>query len=472
MLPAHRRSIPYVEGVLVRTVVLVLTAAAALNAGSARAEDLAAASRRVADSLASVLAASPGRAAVSTVAVLRFAETGVVAGLGAQVSDLVAARLGQAARVKVLDGAALQAILGEQRLRTLLASGRPEDADLARAGAQAVVAGEVVTDGERLRIRARLLLPGGKLLGTAQAAADRGAPAPAAPVAAPAGGESGSVEIAVRRMADGLAGGFARLPGSTRYRRLAVLAFAEVGDRAQQRKLGTIVAAEVATVLRRDHGLLLVEREKIGQVLGELRLQQMVAPDTAQAGKIGQLADAQALVIGSVAEAGDRYLVTSRIVATQSGESLAAESASLPEAALVAVASDAVVLRSRGDAAFRSLLVPGLGQLYNRQPVKGWFFAGAAAGLAGAAIGFHLAGASAFDRYRKATSSAEATRLYEQASSRNTTRNWLLVGLAAAWAVNVVDAYTSGVDGQAMLGGGVAVAPLPGGAGLALAGRF
>ena len=462
-----------------RTFMLIAAAAAALSAGAARAEDLPAVARRVADSLASVLAASPERASISAVGVLRFAETGVHAGLGAQVSDLVAARLRQAARVKVLDGAALQASLGEQRLRSLQLSGQPEDADLARAAAQALVAGEVGADGQRLRVRARLLVPGGKLLGTAQAAADVASPALAAPAsgasapAAPAV-ESGSVEIAVRRMSDGLAGGFARLPGSTRYRRLAVLAFAEVGEHAQKRKLGTIVAAEVATVLRRDHGLLLVEREKLGQVLGELRLQQMVTLDSSQASKIGQLADAQALVVGSVAEAGDRYLVTSRIVATQTGEALAAESASLPEAALVAVASEAVVLRSRGDAAFRSLLVPGLGQFYNRQPAKGWFFAGASAGLAGAAVGFHLAGASAYDRYHKAATSAEATRLYDQASSRYTTRNWLLVGLAAAWAANVVDAYTSGVDGQAMLGGGVvaAAAPLPGGGGLALAGRF
>jgi TolB-like protein len=454
--------------------VIIAVAAAALDTAAARAEDLPAAARRVADSLASVLAASPERALVSTVGVLRFAEAGVAAGLGSQASDAVAARLG-VARIKVLDGGAIQALLGEQRLRTLLAGGRPEESDLGRTGAQALVTGEVVADGERLRIRARLLLLGGKTLGTAQAVADRAASAAAAaPVPSPVAAESGSVEVAVRRMSDGLAGGFARLPGSVRYRRLAVLTFAEVGERAQQRKLGTIVAAEVATVLRRDHGLLLVEREKLGQVLGELRLQQMVTPDVSQAGQIGQMADAQALVIGSVAEAGDRYLVTSRIVATQTGEALAAESASLPEAALVAVASDAVVLRSRGDAAFRSLLVPGLGQFYNRQPAKGWLFGGASAALAGAAIGFHLAGTSSYDRYKKAASSAEASRLYDQASTRYTTRNWLLVGLAAAWAANVVDAYTSGVDGQAMLGGGVAVAPaqLPGGGGLAFAGRF
>jgi TolB-like protein len=300
----------------------------------------------------------------------------------------------------------------------------------------------------------------------AQAETPRAAPAS---VAAP-----GSVEIAIRRLSDGLAAGFARLPGNTRYRRLAVLVFSEVGEQTQKRKLGTIVAAEVATVLRRDHGLLLVEREKLGQVLGELKLQEMLSVDASQASRIGQMADAQALVVGSVAETGDRYLVTARIVSTQTGESLAAESASIPEAALVAVASDAVVLRSRGDAALRSLLVPGMGQFYNRQPTKGWIFAGLALGLAGGAVGCQLAGSSAQSSYGTATNPTDAEKYYGQAADLYRARDWLLVGLAVTWAVNVVDAYLSGVDGKAMLGGGVALtpAPLQGGGGLVLAARF
>jgi TolB-like protein len=308
-----------------------------------------------------------------------------------------------------------------------------------------------------------LALLGGPPLALAEPAR----PAPAS-AAAP-----GSVEIAIRRLSDGLAAGFARLPGNARYRRLAVLVFSEVGEQTKKRKLGTIVTAEVATVLRRDHGLLLVEREKLGQLLGELKLQEMLSLDASQASRIGQVADAQAIVIGSVAETGDRYLVTARIVSTQTGESLAAESASIPEAALVAVASEAVVLRSRGDAAFRSLIVPGLGQFYNRQPVKGWAFAGLTLGLAGGAVGFHLAGTSARSSYDKATNPTDAETFYGRASDRFRTRNWLLVGLAAAWTVNVLDAYLSGVDGQAMLGGvALAPAPVPGGGGLVLAARF
>ena len=195
--------------------------------------------------------------------------------------------------------------------------------------------------------------------------------------------------------------------------------------------------------------------------------------DPSQASRIGQMADAQALVVGSVAETGDRYLITARIVSTQTGESLAAESASIPEAALVAVASDAVVLRSRGDAALRSLLVPGMGQFYNRQPAKGWAFAGVALGLAGGAVGFHVAGSSAQSDYEAATNPTDAQKYYDQAESLYRTRDWLLVGLAVTWAVNVLDAYLSGVDGRAMLGGvAIAPAPLQGGGGLVLAARF
>ncbi|HET9553606.1 MAG TPA: FlgO family outer membrane protein [Anaeromyxobacteraceae bacterium] len=450
-----------------------LLCAALTLGGEARAEDLPAASRRVADSLATILAA--GGEGVTSVALLPFGEgAGVMPGQGRMAAELVSARLAQAARVKVLDGAALKAAVGEQRLQAMLGSGRVDEPELAsRTGAQASLTGQLALDGERVRLSVKLAaLPSGRPIGAAQAVAD--------PPGRPAAGESGAIEVAMRRLSDGLAAGFGRIPGSTRYRRLAVLTFGEVGERAAKRRLGTIVTAEVATNLRRDHGLFLVERARLGEVLGELKLQQMASPDAAQASKIGQLADAQALVIGSVAEAGDRYLVTARIVATQSGETLAAESASVAEVGMTAIASDAVVLRSRGDAAFRSLLVPGLGQFYNRQPVKGWAFLGTEVGLLGGALGFHLAGAKAYDDYKAfggggAAPSAEAARLYDQATSRYRTRDWLLVGAGAVWALNLVDAWVSGVDGQALLGGGaVAAAPVPldGGAGVVVAGRF
>ncbi|HEX9401954.1 MAG TPA: FlgO family outer membrane protein [Anaeromyxobacter sp.] len=250
----------------------------------------------------------------------------------------------------------------------------------------------------------------------------------------------------------------------------------EIGDLAQKKRIGAIVTAEVATDLRRDHDLLLVERAKLGEILGELKLQQMAGVDAAQAGQIGRLADAQALVIGTVSEAGDRFLVNARIVATQTGETLAAESTSLQAAGMVALASDAVVLRSRSDAVYRSLIAPGWGQLYNRQPVKAWIVIGVELGLGAAALGYHLSGRSDYDRYRSAgpgqlgaQPSVEAQRLYDDAASKYRVRNGLLVAFAGVWALNVADAWLSGVDGARMLSGagarGPAIVPmaLPGG---------
>lgn len=453
--------------------------------GVARGEDLAAASRRAADALATSLMTGPDAAGVRRVAVLPFSEGPGLAGTARAVSDVLGARLAQVARVAVVDPDAIKAALGEQRLDAMLGSGRADLSELAtKAGAQAVVTGRVEPDGARVRISARLaLVASGKVIGSAQASGD--------PQARAAAGDSGSIEVAMRRLSDGLAGGFGRLPGGSRYHRLAVITFSEVGDAVQKRKLGTIVTAEVATNLKRDHGLFLVERAKLGEVLSELKLQEMTAVDSAQASRIGQMADAQALVMGSVAEAGDRYLVTARIVATQTGEALAAESVSVPAAGMTAIASDAVVLRSRGDAVLRSLIFPGLGQSYNRQPVKAVAFAGAEVALLGAALGYHLAGNAAWSDYRKVNAgtpspSADATRLYDLASSRYTTRNWLLAGCGVVWVAGLVDAWVSGVDGQALLGGGtiaaaparpagrlvVAPAAAPGGGGLLVAGRF
>ena len=42
---------------------------------------------------------------------------------------------------------------------------------------------------------------------------------------------------------------------------------------------------------------------------------------------------------------------------------------------------------------FRSLIVPGWGQSYNRQPVKGLVFGGLAVATIGGAVAYHLMGA-------------------------------------------------------------------------------
>ena len=211
--------------------------------------------------------------------------------------------------------------------------------------------------------------------------------------------------------------------------------------------------------------------------MAELKLAEMGAVDAAQAAQVGRLADAQALVVGSVSEAGDRFLVNARIVSTETGQTLAAASEAISASSLIALSSDAVVLRSRKDAVFRSMVVPGWGQLYNREPKKAIGFAAAETAALTTALVFHLQGRNAEDAYKRRTTSAQlgsdpsaaAARLRRNAESAYRTRNtclWIALGV---WAANVADAWYSGVDGDKAL---ASVAPVEGGASFVVAGRF
>ncbi len=457
---------------------LLIGIMAAFHAGPALGgEDaLDAAALAAAKELAKGLSNS-ARPKVAAVAVPRFGEVGPAAvSSGARAAELVAQRFGEVTRLKVLDRGKLAALIEEKRLAEL--SGKPSE--LARvARAQASILGEVQDQGDKLVLSARLVLASGAVLSSTRQSfalpkppeakpAPESAEAPEPekpPEPKPLGGvESTSVEVAMRKLADRIAEGFSKLPGSSRYRRLAVLPFSDLGEDSKKRQIGAIVTAELATDLRRDHNLLLVERSQLDKVIDEMKLQSAVAEDPSKTGKLAALADAQALVIGSVAEAGDQYLVNARVVASETGQTLAAESAHVQAAGLVAVASDAVVLRSRSGAVFRSVLIPGWGQFYNRQAWKGYAFLTGEVALFGSALALHLAGNSAYSQYEKKTArtdlgtdpSGEASALYSKAINRYQIRNGLLIAGAAVWVLNIVDAYASGVDGEAMLAGGVA----------------
>jgi len=142
----------------------------------------------------------------------------------------------------------------------------------------------------------------------------------------------------------------------------------------------------------------------------------------------------------------------------------------------VALSSESVVLRSKKDALFRSMVLPGFGQIYNRQPVKAGIFIGAEVLLIGTAVSLQLAGAQKEDEYQAyapgpdtVDPAAEAKALREDAESLYQLRNYAIGAAAVVWIVNAADAYFSGVDGDKVV---VAPAVTGDGFGLALAGRF
>lgn len=462
-----------------------LLALLALAPAPAAAEELEAAAKRVAGSILSQLSVRPARLAIQSITVPPLKEGAGVAGLGRTFAQALAAQL-TAGGLQVRDWNGLDQNLRESALKAAL-GGTPGITQLPQVQGMAVGELIVPSDGGPIRATVRILaLPAGTVAASENARLDPPPSAPAAtapPAPAPAAAaerlatEAASVDVAMRRMADALAKGVARLPGNARYQRIAVLGFSEVGDEAKKRELGKVVTAELSTNLRRDHGFLLVEREKIGSVLSEVKLGEMGLVDAKSAPKVGQLADAQALVVGSVAEAGGKFLVNARVVTTETAETLAAASESIQSATLVAFSADAVVLRSRKDAVFRSVLLPGFGQLYNRQPRKAAAFAAAEVAVLGGAVAFQLLGAAAQKDYESQTTpsalgtdpAGAAADLRQTAEDRYRWRNTLLWTGAAIWALNVIDAYAFGVDGDELA---AAPAPMGGGVGMALGGRF
>ncbi|MEC9465981.1 MAG: FlgO family outer membrane protein [Myxococcota bacterium] len=253
-----------------------------------------------------------------------------------------------------------------------------------------------------------------------------------------------SLDIALRRLSDRLAAGLAKLDGNERYQRFGVLSFDEVGESTKDKELGKIVAAELQTWLRRDHNLLLLEREQLGRLIEEIQLGQTGLIKEEQAVEVGQMSGADALVLGSVLEAGDRYVVNAKLVSSASGQVVGAERVELPAADLIALSSDAVVLRSRSGAVFRSLLIPGWGQFYNREPIKGSLLFGTELIAGGLAAAFHVMQEQSKTDYDNLGVDSPLDTFKTTRDAIESQQRWRQTFVTTALilhAINIVDAY-------------------------------
>jgi hypothetical protein len=149
------------------------------------------------------------------------------------------------------------------------------------------------------------------------------------------------------------------------------------------------------------------------------------------------------------------------IAAAQPGPEAAAEFHSSPGDGLaVAAARDLAraVPGSRTGALARSILVPGYGQLYNGQRLKGAVLFGAEIALLSTALAFHLAGDSALSVYNREARShvggdltGRIQQLHDSAQARYRVRDGLLLAATGIWVVSMADAYLSGGRMQPLL---------------------
>lgn len=271
--------------------------------------------------------------------------------------------------------------------------------------------------------------------------------------------EAKGLDARIRRLTDALARSLKRLPGDIREQSFAVMPFQETGEETESNQLGLVVADLVVTNLARDHRLQLTERSQLNRIVEEQELGALGFVEPEQAARIGVLAGATALVLGEILDLGESFQVGARVVDASSGQVLAVEAMELPKAELIAFSADAVVLRSRSGAFFRSLVVPGWGQVYNREPGK--------AAIVGATVGALILGSAGtalsawltqraygtFGDEERANAVKEGLNpsdvvgdLRNSANLQYSIAASLAGGVVLVWLGNAVDAYLSGVD--------------------------
>ena len=120
---------------------------------------------------------------------------------------------------------------------------------------------------------------------------------------------------AVAPIADKLHYDIGRLPGDTRYQRIAVMPLEENGTAAQNLALGSFLQQEISTELR-ERGFLSVERSQLKKAIAQIGLAQALSAENAPS--TGKMLGAQVLVVGAVSEAGQHFVITGRAIDAQS----------------------------------------------------------------------------------------------------------------------------------------------------------
>ncbi|MCX7944362.1 MAG: FlgO family outer membrane protein [Deltaproteobacteria bacterium] len=235
--------------------------------------------------------------------------------------------------------------------------------------------------------------------------------------------------------------------------RVVVSSFSNNGELARKKEIGTLVMGELMINLSRFNNIELIEREKLAKVLDEMKLVQLGFADEKTAAQVGKLLQAQVVIVGEVAEAADKFVINSRVVDVETAKVLYQEGFNSPIEGMIALSSESLVLRSKLDAAYRSLILPGWGQFYNGEKIKGGVITFLEVGLFATAIAMHINGKNKEDEYRKTDCTEKGQecidrvqRLRSDGEDFYKMRNYFIYGGVVLWALNVLDAYVSGKD--------------------------
>lgn len=338
-------------------------------------------------------------------------------------------------REEVVTPAMVQRALGDAAAK--MATGEP--AAFEPLAADHVLLGEVVDAAGAVELRLRLVhVESGSVLSSASA--------PVAAVARESTAQASTVRGGVEKAVDQLVVALESLPGDRRYQRVAVAPLAAQGEAAVESRLDRLLQSELTDAIA-ARGYLVVERQRLSAAMNQLALSASMGDD--RAGELGKMIDAQAIVLGGIAEAGETFSLTLRAVSVESGAVLGAADAQIPRAGAVTLASGSIETRSAGEAAFRSLVAPGWGQFYNRQPIKGAAFATVTYGAALTTIGLGIGSVGSWAVYRDYCLNDCQTPVEKRAAEAKGLReqtNLLLTATLVSGALTTVAWAAAGAD--------------------------
>jgi TolB-like protein len=141
----------------------------------------------------------------------------------------------------------------------------------------------------------------------------------------------------VSKLAERFASDFAKKKGQVVIKkRVAVLEFENLSPSLKKYNVGAGVSAELSKNLADSTIFLLVEREKVSDLMDEIGLGMTGAVDPGTSVKAGKLLGAEYLVLGTVSEIGDKIIVNARMIAAESGAVISVQQISLPSEEVVA----------------------------------------------------------------------------------------------------------------------------------------
>jgi TolB-like protein len=220
---------------------------------------------------------------------------------------------------------------------------------------------------------------------------------------------------------------------------------------------GTITSL-IRTEIVNSGQFTVVERAQIDQIIKEQGLQMTGCTDQACAVEVGRLLSARMMLLGEVNTVGKSIIITIRIVDVERGTSdFAADETATQEtiraasktiarklAGMIQVKIDADMSRASktNTGYYLRGLVPGWGQLYAEQPVKGYAFIGAFAasgGFLGYALYNYTQKRSEYEDLGAGTPTAVFNEKYD-ASQKAATMAWIATGVFSfVYVANIID---------------------------------